>query len=149
MREGLSFGFLRQDSVPFCEENGMGKRPMLSQLTASSDWCHVLTLRFVLVAAAVAATSYSSESIILPELVRKSMATCGSMLRTSLWKHVLQMLRAMSGRMPKKVRVNSFTAVLFRSAPTAQGAKPITHALKFDCIASNSWFSSSCSKPPL
>ncbi len=47
----------------------MGKRPMLSQLTASSDWCHVLTLRFV---AAVAAISYSSASIILPELVRKS-----------------------------------------------------------------------------
>lgn len=74
--------------------------------------------------------------------------TCGRMLLRSLWKHVFETLRAMSGLMLKNVRVNSWTAMLLRSVPTANGAKPVTHALKLDCMASKSWFSSSSSNPP-
>ncbi len=74
--------------------------------------------------------------------------TCGKMQRMSIWKMVLATLKAMSGRMLNKVRENSWTAVESMSAPTARGAKPDTHALKLDCIASKSWFRSSCSNPP-
>jgi hypothetical protein len=73
--------------------------------------------------------------------------TCASVHLKSLWKMVLATLKAMSGQMLNKVCPNSWTAGDWMSAPTTKGANPLTHALKFDCMARNSWFRSSCSNP--
>ncbi len=74
--------------------------------------------------------------------------TCASEHLKSLWKMVLATLKAMSGQMLNKVLPNSWTAGDWMSAPTTKGANPLTHALKFDCMARNSWFRCSCSNPP-
>jgi hypothetical protein len=74
--------------------------------------------------------------------------TCASVHLKSLWKMVLATLKAMSGRMLNKVCPNSWTPGDWMSAPITKGTNPLTHALKFDRMARNSWFRSSCSNLP-